>query len=140
MNKSVVICWNMLITLIYMSTKNVRLFWHIIRTLCIPKYISSFVSHIEKITNVVCLVEIVGCTLHMCLLGYYCILVRVLWNMFAAHYPLLERIRECFLGLEPRRKRRYSAICYNIDLGYFQHLYILLHRGDLCGTGNGNVC
>ncbi|XP_036146795.1 uncharacterized protein LOC105835747 [Monomorium pharaonis] len=37
----------------------------------------SFVSHIEKITNVVCLVEIVGCTLHMCLLGYYCILD---WN------------------------------------------------------------
>ncbi|XP_039304872.1 uncharacterized protein LOC105195341 isoform X2 [Solenopsis invicta] len=37
----------------------------------------SFVSHIDKITNVVCLVEVVGCTLHMCLLGYYCILD---WN------------------------------------------------------------
>ncbi|XP_072745673.1 odorant receptor 10-like [Anoplolepis gracilipes] len=37
----------------------------------------SFVSHIEKITNVVCLVEIGGCTMHMCLLGYYCILE---WN------------------------------------------------------------
>ncbi|KAL0117018.1 hypothetical protein PUN28_010112 [Cardiocondyla obscurior] len=36
--------------------------------------ILSFVSHVEKITNIVCLVEIVGCTLHMCLLGYYCIL------------------------------------------------------------------
>nr|XP_012214659.1 PREDICTED: uncharacterized protein LOC105667432 [Linepithema humile] len=34
----------------------------------------NFVSRIEKITNVVCLVEIVGCTMHMCLLGYYCIL------------------------------------------------------------------
>ncbi|KAL6259096.1 hypothetical protein P5V15_009018 [Pogonomyrmex californicus] len=39
--------------------------------------ILSFVSHIEKITNIVCLIEIVGCTLHMCLLGYYCILD---WN------------------------------------------------------------
>ncbi|XP_018364253.1 PREDICTED: odorant receptor 82a-like [Trachymyrmex cornetzi] len=37
----------------------------------------SFVSHIEKITNIVCLVEVGGCTLHMCLLGYYCILD---WN------------------------------------------------------------
>ncbi|CAL1689206.1 unnamed protein product [Lasius platythorax] len=37
----------------------------------------SFISHIEKITNVVCLVEIMGCTMHMCLLGYYCILD---WN------------------------------------------------------------
>ncbi|KAL6426544.1 hypothetical protein ACFW04_009159 [Cataglyphis niger] len=37
----------------------------------------SFVSHIEKITNVVCLVEIGGCTMHICLLGYYCILE---WN------------------------------------------------------------
>ncbi|XP_070159025.1 odorant receptor 10-like isoform X1 [Polyergus mexicanus] len=37
----------------------------------------SFVSYIEKITNVVCLVEIGGCTMHMCLLGYYCILE---WN------------------------------------------------------------
>lgn len=41
----------------------------------IPKYLFSFVSHIEKITNVVCLVEIGGCTMHMCLLGYYCMLV-----------------------------------------------------------------
>ncbi|XP_029660155.1 uncharacterized protein LOC115233750 [Formica exsecta] len=39
--------------------------------------ILSFVSYIEKITNVVCLVEIGGCTMHMCLLGYYCILE---WN------------------------------------------------------------
>ncbi|KAG5319437.1 OR13A protein, partial [Pseudoatta argentina] len=39
--------------------------------------ILSFISHIEKITNVVCLVEVGGCTLHMCLLGYYCILD---WN------------------------------------------------------------
>ncbi|XP_011880386.1 PREDICTED: odorant receptor 82a-like [Vollenhovia emeryi] len=42
--------------------------------------ILSFVSHIEKITNVVCLVEIAGCSLQMCLLGYYCILD---WNQDA---------------------------------------------------------
>lgn len=104
----------------------------------IPKYISSFMSHIEKITNVVLLVEIVGSTLHMCLLGYYCILVCVLWNLFAAHCLLLQQTRESFLGLEPRRERRYSGICYNIDLGYFQHVYILLHWRDPFRTGNGN--
>ncbi|EZA52122.1 ObirOr5-L26 [Ooceraea biroi] len=34
----------------------------------------SFVSYIDKITNIICLVEVMGCTLHMCLLGYYCIM------------------------------------------------------------------
>ncbi|XP_020295546.1 uncharacterized protein LOC109860685 [Pseudomyrmex gracilis] len=43
----------------------------------------SFVSTIEKITNVTCLVEIVGCTVHMCLLGYYCILVGTFCETYA---------------------------------------------------------
>lgn len=54
-------------------------------------------------------------------------------------YSSKMRIRESFLGLEPRRKRSYS-MCYNIGFGYFQHLYILLHWGDPFGTGNGNAC
>ncbi|XP_070518225.1 odorant receptor 10-like [Cardiocondyla obscurior] len=33
--------------------------------------ILSFVSRTEKIVNVICLVEVVGCTMHICLLGYY---------------------------------------------------------------------
>ncbi|XP_011148008.2 odorant receptor 82a-like isoform X2 [Harpegnathos saltator] len=37
----------------------------------------SLVSRLEKITNITCLVEIVGCSLQMCLLGYYCIME---WN------------------------------------------------------------
>lgn len=40
------------------------------------KYVCSFISRLEKITSITCLVEIVGCTVHMCLLGYYCITVR----------------------------------------------------------------
>ncbi|XP_070159790.1 odorant receptor 10-like isoform X2 [Polyergus mexicanus] len=32
------------------------------------------VSHTERITNIICLVELVGCTMHICLLGYYCIM------------------------------------------------------------------
>ncbi|KAL6259093.1 hypothetical protein P5V15_009015 [Pogonomyrmex californicus] len=33
-----------------------------------------FVSRIEKIMNIVCLVELIGCTMHICLVGYYFIL------------------------------------------------------------------
>lgn len=42
-------------------------------------YICSFVSRTEKIMNVICLVELIGCTMHICLLGYYCIMV---WKFF----------------------------------------------------------
>ncbi|GAB1864865.1 Odorant receptor [Camponotus japonicus] len=34
----------------------------------------SLVSRTERITNIICLVELVGCTMHICLLGYYCIM------------------------------------------------------------------
>ncbi|XP_019888172.1 uncharacterized protein LOC105282256 isoform X2 [Ooceraea biroi] len=34
----------------------------------------NFTSRIENITNMICLVELVGCTMHICLLGYYCIM------------------------------------------------------------------
>ncbi|XP_018052338.1 PREDICTED: odorant receptor 82a-like [Atta colombica] len=36
--------------------------------------ILSFVSRTEKIMNVICLVELIGCTMHICFLGYYCIM------------------------------------------------------------------
>ncbi|XP_071558252.1 odorant receptor 10-like [Temnothorax nylanderi] len=36
--------------------------------------ILSFVSRTEKIMNIICLVELIGCTMHICLLGYYCIM------------------------------------------------------------------
>ncbi|XP_072747245.1 uncharacterized protein [Anoplolepis gracilipes] len=34
----------------------------------------SFVSRTERIINIICLIELVGCTMHICLLGYYCIM------------------------------------------------------------------
>ncbi|XP_039304868.1 odorant receptor 82a-like [Solenopsis invicta] len=36
--------------------------------------IISFVSRIEKIMNIICLVELLGCTMHICCLGYYCMM------------------------------------------------------------------
>lgn len=42
------------------------------------------------------------------------------------------------LGVEPRRKTKYSGVLYNIGLGYFQHLYILLHWRDPFRAGNRN--
>ncbi|KAK2583190.1 hypothetical protein KPH14_009210 [Odynerus spinipes] len=36
----------------------------------------SFIEYIENVINHICLVELLGCTLNMCLLGYFCITVR----------------------------------------------------------------
>ncbi|XP_011880168.1 PREDICTED: odorant receptor 82a-like isoform X2 [Vollenhovia emeryi] len=36
--------------------------------------ILSFISRTEKIMNIICLVELFGCTMHICFLGYYCIM------------------------------------------------------------------
>ncbi|XP_036147233.1 uncharacterized protein LOC105835763 [Monomorium pharaonis] len=36
--------------------------------------ILSFVSRTEKIMNIICLVELIGCTMHICCLGYYCLM------------------------------------------------------------------
>ncbi|XP_011684724.1 PREDICTED: odorant receptor 82a-like [Wasmannia auropunctata] len=40
--------------------------------------ILSFVSRTEKIMNIICLMELIGCTMHMCILGYYCIMDFIL--------------------------------------------------------------
>lgn len=40
----------------------------------------SFLSKVEEIFQYICLVEVVGCTFILCLLGYYIIMVRELIN------------------------------------------------------------
>jgi hypothetical protein len=37
----------------------------------------SFVARMESIMNKTCFVELMGCTLNMCLLGFYTIMVKI---------------------------------------------------------------
>lgn len=39
--------------------------------------IFSFISLIEELLHEISLVEVVGCTLNICFLGYYCMMVHI---------------------------------------------------------------
>jgi len=41
----------------------------------------SFLNKVEEILQYICLVEVVGCTFILCLLGYYIIMVREIINI-----------------------------------------------------------
>jgi len=41
----------------------------------------SFLNKVEEILQYICLVEVIGCTFILCLLGYYIIMVREIINI-----------------------------------------------------------
>jgi len=90
--------------------------------LCNNIYIifSSFISLTDKVLREISIVEIVGCTLNMCFLGYYSLTVCILYKKYVSKRIAMSKIN--VYDLQYIHSRQYMRTVYmsNIEIFTFQ--------------------
>ncbi|KAL0117061.1 hypothetical protein PUN28_010129 [Cardiocondyla obscurior] len=109
-----------------------------------------FISLTDKVLREISVVEIVGCTLNMCFLGYYTLTVCISYKKYVPRETSLsETILENDVRLQQAHKHNYPYVPgmgeqrdYELHhvhrspyISYVQHFYILLYRRACCRKG-----